>query len=150
MSSQPAEVPQDAQQAQNAQSPQNPQKAQGRQRRARSASESLLSIVLGLEAVLVFFIALTLFGLDVLSPLVAFGGGAVLLVLLLLAGRMVSRPAGVWLGWVLQLVLILLGLLLPALYVAGAIFVAIWVYCFVVGRRLDRQKAEFLAANATP
>ena len=45
-----------------------------RVRRAREATESLLSIVLLLEAVLVFFVTLVAYGLKVVPPGVAFGG----------------------------------------------------------------------------
>ena len=111
-----------------------------RTRRERTASESLLSIVLGLEAFVVFFIALTVYGLKVLSPVIAFGGGAALIVVFLIAAYLVRYRWGVWLGWALQVVLICLGFVTPVLFAVGALFVAIWVYCFVTGRRLDAQK----------
>jgi hypothetical protein len=110
-----------------------------RVRRARSLTESLLSIVLTLEAVLVFFIALTVFGLHALSPELAFGGGAVLAILLLAATRVMRYPWGVWIGWVLQLVMLATGLVLAALYIAALFFIAMWVFCFVRGRQIDRQ-----------
>jgi hypothetical protein len=110
--------------------------------RARSTTESLLSIVLGLEAVLVFFVSMTAFGLDVLPAGAALGGGAALIVVLLVAGRLLRYPAAVWLGWVLQGVLIGLGILLPLMYVIGAGFLALWIFCFVKGRGIDRAKKE--------
>lgn len=112
-------------------------------RRERTASESLLSIVLGLEAFVVFFISLTVYGLRVLPPELAFGGGAALLVIFLVAAYAVRFPWGVWLGWLLQLVLIGLGFVTPVLFAVGALFVAIWVYCFITGRRLDARKLAF-------
>ncbi len=118
-----------------------------RVRRLRSASESLLSIALLLEAVLVFFVVMVAYGLKVLPPGAVFGGGALLVVLLLVAGRLAGRSAGVWLGWVLQAALITIGILLPLMYFIGAIFAAIWIYCFITGRRLDRQKAAYLRDN---
>lgn len=118
-----------------------------RVRRMRSASESLLSIALTLEAVLVFFIVMVAFGLKLLPNPVVFGGGAALVVLLLVAGRLAGGPVGVWIGWVLQVALIALGILLPLMYFIGAIFAAIWIYCFVTGRRLDRRKAAYLLDN---
>lgn len=45
-----------------------------RVRRLRSASESLLSIALLLEAVLVFFVVMVAYGLKVLPPGAVFGG----------------------------------------------------------------------------
>jgi len=118
-----------------------------RVRRVRSASESLLSIALLLEAVLVFFIVMVAFGLKLLPIPVVFGGGAALVALLLVAGRLAGGPVGVWIGWVLQVALIALGILLPLMYFIGAIFAAIWIYCFVIGRRLDRRKAAYLLDN---
>lgn len=118
-----------------------------RVRRVRSASESLLSIALLLEAVLVFFIVMVAFGLKLLPIPVVFGGGAMLVALLLVAGRLAGGPVGVWIGWVLQVALIALGILLPLMYFIGAIFAAIWIYCFVTGRRLDRRKAAYLLDN---
>ncbi len=112
-----------------------------RVRRERSASESLLSIALALEAVLVFFVVLVVFGLRLLPAGLVFGGGAVLFVLLLVATRLVRYGWGVWLGWLLQAVLVALGILLPLMYFIGALFLAIWIYCFVMGRRLDRRNA---------
>ena len=118
-----------------------------RVRPVRSASESLLSIALLLEAVLVFFIVMVAFGLKLLPIPVVFGGGALLVALLLVAGRLAGGPVGVWIGWVLQVALIALGILLPLMYFIGAIFAAIWIYCFVIGRRLDRRKAAYLLDN---
>jgi hypothetical protein len=117
-----------------------------RVRRQRSLTESLLSIVLGLEAVLVFFIALTVYGLHALPPLEAFLGGAILALVLAVATRVVRYPWGVWVGWALQLVLLATGILLPALYIAAAFFIAMWIFCFVRARQIDRANAS----RATP
>ena len=114
-----------------------------RVKRVRSVSESLLSIVLALEAVLVFFVTLAVYGLDILPPGPAFGGGAVLLVLFLLAGRFVRYPWGVWFGWVLQCALLATGIILPLMYVVAAGFLALWIFCFVRGRQIDAEKAAW-------
>lgn len=111
-------------------------------KRQRSTTEALLSIVLGLEAALVFFAALTAFGLDLLPVGAALGGGAALIVVLLVTGRLLRYPAGLWLGWALQLVLVALGILLPLMYLIGAGFTALWTFCFVKGRGIDRAKKE--------
>jgi hypothetical protein len=113
-----------------------------RVRRERTATESLLSITLALEAVLVFFVALAVFALKTLEPLPAFVGGAVFIVVLALCGRLVRYPAGVALGWVLQVALVAVGILVPLMYLIGAGFLALWIYCFVKGRQLDRRKLE--------
>ncbi|MDQ1598138.1 MAG: hypothetical protein QOI70_1562 [Microbacteriaceae bacterium] len=116
-----------------------------RSRREKSAIESLLSIALLLEAILIFFVVMVAFGLKVLPPAAVFGGGAALFVIMLVTGRLVRFPWAVWAGWVLQAVLIGIGVLLPLMYFIGAVFCAIWIYCFLMGRKLDRQKAAYLA-----
>lgn len=118
-----------------------------RQRRERSATQSLLSIALGLEAIVMFFVMLTAFGLKAVSPAVAFGGGIAFIVALVLVSGLLRHQWGIWLGWVLQAALIATGFLLPAMFFVAAIFVGIWVFCFIKGRQLDRAKAEYLSSH---
>ncbi len=117
------------------------QPAPGRSKRQRSVTETLLSIVLTLEAVLVFFVTLVVFGLDITPPAVAFAGGGALIVVLVLGARFVRWPWGVWFGWVLQLLIVATGILVPLMYLIAAMFLAIWIYCFVRGRQIDRRNA---------
>jgi hypothetical protein len=114
----------------------------GRPRRTRSLTESLLTIVLALEAVLVFFVTLTVFGLHAVPPLAAFGGGALLVLLLALTTRIVRYPWGVWVGWVFQALLLATGVLLPVLYIVAGLFVAMWIFCFVRARQIDRANSS--------
>ena len=113
-----------------------------RPRRARSLTESLLTIVLALEAVLVFFVALTVYGLHALPPAVAFGGGAGLVILLALTTRILRYPLGVWVGWFLQVALLATGIVLPVLYIVAGVFVAMWIFCFVRARQIDRANSS--------
>lgn len=123
-----------------------------RERRAprrRSATESLLSIVLVLEALLVFFLTLVVFALDALPPAAAFIGGGVLFLILLSLGRVMRFEWAVWVGWLMQIVIILTGLLEPLMFGIGAIFVALWTYCFITGRRLDTRNAALFPDDTT-
>jgi hypothetical protein len=113
-----------------------------RPRRTRSVSESLLSIVLGLEAILVFFVMLAAFGLKATVPEVAFAGGIGLIALLLVGAALLRFPWGVWFGWTLQVVLVATGFVLPIMFFIGAAFVGIWIYCFVKGRQIDARNAS--------
>jgi hypothetical protein len=125
----------------------------GRQRqprRERSVTESLLSIVLVLEVILVFFVSLTAFGLRAVEPAPAFIGGAVLVVVLTLTARVLRFSWGVWLGWVMQVVILATGFLLPIMFLVGAVFLALWIFCFVRGRQIDEQKAAFALSEQPP
>ncbi|NYF11042.1 hypothetical protein HDC94_002198 [Leifsonia sp. AK011] len=122
----------------------------GRSRRPSTATESLLAVALGLEACLVFFVTLTVYGLRVLEPVTTFVGGGVLLIALIVATRLVRYRWGVMIGWALQVILIATGFLVPLMFVIGAGFAGIWIFCFLKGRQLDRAKAQFIAQHTQP
>lgn len=119
-----------------------------RPRRERSVTETLCSIVLGLEAAVLFFVALAMFGLRVLDPVTALAGGAIGIVLFIAVAGQLRHRWGLGLGWALQFALIALGILLPVMYVVGAAFAAFWIYCVVRGGQIDRMKAERAAAGS--
>lgn len=112
--------------------------------RRRSVTESLLSIVLVIEAVVLFFAGLVAFGLKVLEPVlpawVALPAAAVLILVLLATTAVLRWTWGVVLGWVLQAGLIALGILMPTMYIVGAGFALLWIYCFTRGRRIDASR----------
>jgi hypothetical protein len=115
-----------------------------RARRERSVTESLLSIVLVIEAFVLFFAGLVAFGLKVLEPAfpawVALPAAAVLIVVLLATTTVLRFAWGKALGWVLQAALIALGILLPMMYVVGGGFALLWIFCFTRGRRIDASR----------
>jgi hypothetical protein len=113
----------------------------GRQRRRRGAAESLLSIVLVLEAMSMFFVMLVVNGRDLLPTGVAFGGGFGAIVVMLLVSRVLRFRWGLVLGCLVQVGLIACGLLDPVMYVVAGVFVALWTYCLIKGLQLDRLNA---------
>ncbi|MBD8703206.1 DUF4233 domain-containing protein [Frigoribacterium sp. CFBP 13712] len=124
--------------------------APGRARRRRGAAESLLSIVLVLEAMSMFFVMLVVNGRDLLPTGVAFGGGLAAIVVMLLVSRVLRHRWGIVLGWIVQAGLIACGLLDPVMYVVAGVFVALWTYCLVKGTQLDRLNAARYGDPAGP
>lgn len=122
--------------------------AEPKVRRKRSVTELLLSIVLVLDATLIFFVALTAFGLKAMQPAPAFIGGAILILVFVALARMLHRPGAIAVGWALQVGLVALGFILTPMFVVGAGFAAIWVFCFVKGQQIDRAKAEILSTQS--
>ncbi|MDN4615146.1 DUF4233 domain-containing protein [Leifsonia sp. F6_8S_P_1B] len=120
-----------------------------RPRRARGLRELLGSIVLGFELIVVFLGALVLFGLKALPPAVALGGGAALVLLMIVAIGTLRWPVGVVLGWLVQLTVVAAGFLVPAFFIVGAIFTAMWTYCMIAAARIDRNKPAAPAENGT-
>lgn len=104
-----------------------PEQLAERAARANKATRGALAGILGLEAVVTLLvpraIAFTT-GLGLTRTLILVG----LAVLMIVAAGLVRRPFGIGVGSVLQLLFVLTGILLPAMFVVGAIFAAIWGY----------------------
>ncbi len=121
-----------------------------RMRRPRGAAESLASIVLAFESVIAFLAGLVIYGLKALpAPIAPWWGivaGAVVAVLMIVTTRLVRYRWGIALGWVLQVLILLGGLLVPALAIVALIFGGMYGYATIKGAALDRRNAR-LAAN---
>ncbi len=119
-----------------------------RPRRARSTQESLGSIVLGFEVIVVFLAALVAFGLRSLPAVVALAGGGVLILIMLLTLGVLRYRWGFAVGWVVELAIVATGFVLPAMFLVGGFFALLWAYCMIQGSRIDREKAA--AQRAQP
>ena len=118
-----------------------------RRRRTRSTQESLGSIVLGFEVIVVFLAALVAFGLRALPAATALGGGAALIAVMLVTVGLLRYRWGFALGWVVELAIVATGFVLQAMFIVGGFFAILWVYCMIQGARIDREKAAALRAQ---
>ena len=64
---------------------------------------------------------------------------------LVLAGLLRSEIAYV-VGWVIQVVAIGLGFVVPMMFVLGAIFALLWGTAYFLGRKIERERAAAYAA----
>ncbi|WP_062377160.1 DUF4233 domain-containing protein [Demequina pelophila] len=118
----------------------------------RPARLTLTQSVLALQALGALFAVLVLWGLgrtdmvDVPAWL-TWGGGLGLVVLLAFAAGRQDRRWGTWLGWALQAPMLVAGLIEPTIAIIGAMFLALWVTALRLGGRIDRERAERLAAG---
>ena len=82
-----------------------------RVRRQRGARESLASIVLGFESIVVFLAGLTVFGLRALPEQIpswwGIVGGVVVAIAMILTAGAITRPGAIGVGWTLQLIVAL-------------------------------------------
>jgi hypothetical protein len=113
----------------------------------RSVRQSLASIVLGSEVIVVFLAALVIWGLAPtengtfdLPPWVALAAGGVLILGLIAVIGLLRFRWGYALGWALQALILAAGFINPAMFFVGAIFGGLWWYCMVVGARIDRER----------
>ena len=107
-------------------------------RRQRGVLEQLLSIVHWLEVAALVFAAMAMWGVtrDWPQPLAVVGVMAVLIV----TTRLLRFSWG-WIASLAAQVLVLsLGFMEIMLIVVGLIFVAMWVFCLIKGRQIERQQ----------
>jgi hypothetical protein len=116
----------------------------GMPKKRRSTKVMFASTVLLLEAFVVLFGTLAVYGLrrDDFAPVVIFSVGIGLCLVFVFTCAVLARPWGVALGWILQLVLILSGIVEPTMYVVGLLFAIAWWYGIRTGIRIDRESAQ--------
>jgi hypothetical protein len=103
-----------------------PEQVAERAARANRATRGALAGVLGLEALVTLLVpralAFTSTGLGVTRTVLLIS----LAVLMVVAAGLVRRPFGIGVGSALQVLFVLTGVLLVAMFVVGVIFAAIW------------------------
>ena len=128
----------------------------GMPKKRRSTKVMFASTVLLLEAFVVLFGTLAVFGLrrNEFPPALIFAVGIGLCLVFIFTCAVLTKPWGVGLGWILQLVLILAGIVEPTMYVVGLLFAISWWYGIRTGIRIDaeaakraREQAEWDAAH---
>ncbi|MGB3910720.1 MAG: DUF4233 domain-containing protein [Pseudolysinimonas sp.] len=103
-------------------------------------TETLLSIVLVLEAVVLFFATLAINGLSGIPGGVVLGVGFSLMALFVVVSLVQRFAWGVVLGGILQVVLIATGVAHGFMFVIGAAFAGLWVWCLVRARRIEESR----------
>jgi hypothetical protein len=81
------------------------------------------------------------------------GIGGALAICALLIGGVVGRPRmgwALWAGTALQALVIAAGVVVPAMYILGVIFAALWVTGIWLVRRHETPKPQTSASPATP
>lgn len=120
-------------------------------RRPGQITRRLCSASLLAQGLSVFFGALVAWQLDRAlaggtGSTLLWGGSALAVLCLVAAGAMRSR-AGIWLGWLCQVLTLASALVLPAMAVVGVLFLVLWWVCLSNGLRIDADRAR-LASGA--
>lgn len=119
-----------------------------RPKRERTATESLMTVTMGMEILVVLFGAIALFGTRATDPAgLAFAGGAALIVLLIVAIRVARYSWGVYVSGAVQVLLLATGFVEVLAAVTAAIFVGFWIYSLVRGRQLDEAKRRYFESQ---
>lgn len=76
------------------------------------------------------------------------GGGLLLAVLGIAAAGSLRRPSGYRLGSAVQVLVLATGFVLPAMFAVGVLFGGLWIAAYVLGRRMEADKARWAAEAA--
>lgn len=116
-----------------------------RRRRYRTMRELLGSIIYGFEVIAIFLSALVFFGLKLLPAPIALGGGAAVIVIMVLLVWALRKPWGVAAGWVFHAAMLATGLVHGGMFFVSGIFLAVWAFAMVKGGEIDAQRAPIIA-----
>ena len=103
-------------------------------------TETLLSIVLVLEAAVLFFATLAINGLSGIPDGIVLGAGGGLILVFVVVAMLQRFAWGVVVGGILQVVLIATGVAHGFMFVIGAVFAGLWVWCLVRARRIEESR----------
>jgi hypothetical protein len=110
-------------------------------RRQRGIRESLGSIVLGFELIVLFLGTLVAWGLHSGPAAVVITGGAVLVVLSAVAILTMRYRIGATLGFAVQILAVISGIWVHMMFVVGLVFLAIWIYAMYQAGKIEKQIA---------
>jgi len=116
------------------------------QRGQRSPKRGMCAAILSLEAVVLALTAPVMINLANVPWRTACAIGLGLCVACLLLAGMLRAEAAYVVGWVIQLAAIGLGLVVPMMFVLGAVFALLWGSAYFLGRKIERERAEAYAA----
>ncbi|MEX1209569.1 MAG: DUF4233 domain-containing protein [Candidatus Nanopelagicales bacterium] len=95
--------------------------------------------VLAFEAIVVLLAipVVVVVGTIPVPPWLGITGGVTLALALVVLARYVTRPWAVPVGWVLQGLVVLTGLLAPPMFIVGGIFALLWGLAIRLARQVD-------------
>jgi hypothetical protein len=99
--------------------------------------------VLALEAIVVILAipVVIVVGTVPVPPWLGISAGVLLAGALVMLARYVTRPWAIPVGWGLQVLVVLTGVLAPAMFIVGGTFALLWGVAIRLGREADRGGA---------
>lgn len=121
----------------------------GQKKKQRSILVLFTSTVLLGEAFVIAFFGLMLYGLNQDNGgLWMLIGALVLAIITGATARVVTKPIGLTIGWIIQVLLIASGFLEPFGFFIGVVFALAWWYAVVKGKQIDQDNKERAAQEA--
>lgn len=103
----------------------------------------LCAAILSLEAIAIGLSTPVLVSVTGLETATALWLGLGLGVSCLVVAGLLRFPWAFWLGWALQVAAIAMGFLVTAMFLLGAIFLALWATAWFLGRKIEVERAQW-------
>lgn len=110
----------------------------------------LCAAILSLEAIAFGLSTPVLISVAKVNTAASLWIGLGLTVACLLTAGLLRFPWAYWVGWALQVAAIAVGFLVPAMFFLGAVFLALWATAYLLGARIEADRARWEAAGAGP
>lgn len=107
----------------------------------------MCAAMLTLEAIILALAVPVMISVEGVDKPLAIGLGVGLAVLCILTAGLLRKPWAYVLGHVIQVGVISLGFLVPVMFFIGALFAALWLGAFFLGRRIEADKAAWAAGE---
>lgn len=114
----------------------------------RDPRRMMCATVLALQCIVLGLSTPVLITIEDVSTATALSVGLGLAVAALVLSGLLRSEGAYYAGFVLQAAAIALGVVLPAMFVLGAIFAALWTTAYLLGRRIERERALWGAHEA--
>lgn len=111
------------------------------QKKQRPARRMFATATLTLQALVLFFATLVAHGLADLPRVAVWSVGMSLAILCILVVGLLRFEWGYWLGWAVQAVILTTALWLPAIAIISIVFIGIWLWGELAGKKIDRERA---------
>ena len=112
----------------------------------RSPRRGMCAAVLSLEAITLGLTTPVMISVAGIDTATALSIGLGLAVACLLLAGMLRREWAYGLGWLIQGAAIGLGFVIPLMFVLGGIFALLWGSAYLLGVKIERERAEAYAA----
>src|SRR3954453_18427068 len=116
----------------------------------RSPRRGMCAAILSLEGVVLGLTTPVMISVAGVSTATAVSVGLGLAVASLLLAGMLRGEWAYALGWLLQVVAIGVGFVIPLMFVLGVIFAWLWGSAYFLGRKIERERAEAYAGGRRP
>ena len=108
----------------------------------RSAQRSMCAAMLTLQAVVLGLTTPVMISVASVAVGTALWVGLGLTVACIVTAGMLRRSWAYYVGWAIQVASLALGFVIPLMFFLGAIFTALWAGAYILGAKVDRERAE--------